>query len=114
MSLKDEGVLFSSKFLSDSNSLQYLDKYFEALASILMLNKSVDDDIGEDESVSKILKVFNEFIRCCHQSVSRFFSTNFSHFEQLKKNFLLVPNSFFFSVCQYLLKEICRFGIRDC
>ena len=58
MSPKDEGVLFSSKFLSDSNSLQYLDKYFEALASILMLNKSVDDGIGEDESVSKILKVF--------------------------------------------------------
>ena len=59
---KDEGVLFSSKFLSDSNSLQYLDKYFEALASILMLNKSIDDGIGEDESVSKILKVFKVHI----------------------------------------------------
>ena len=62
MSLKDEGVLFSSKFLSDSNSLLYLDKYFEALASILMLNKSIDDGIGEDESVSKILKVFKVHI----------------------------------------------------
>ena len=73
MSLKDEGVLFSSKFLSDSNSLQYLDKYFEALASILMLNKSIDDGIGEDESVSKILKVFKEFMGCFHELFPQFF-----------------------------------------
>jgi hypothetical protein len=43
-----------------------------------------------------------EFIRCFYQFVSRIYSAYFSQFEQLKKktNFLLVQNSFFFSVCQ--------------
>ena len=48
------------------------------------------------------IRTYNKFIRWFHQFVSRIFSTNFSKFEQLKKetNFLLVQKSFFFSVCQ--------------
>ena len=52
---KDEGALFSSKFMIDTNSLQYLDKYFDALASILLFNKT--GDFVEDGYDSKILKV---------------------------------------------------------
>ena len=53
----------------------------------------------------RYVKNINGFIRCFHQFVSLIFSTNFSHFEQLKKitNFLLVQNRFLFSVC--LLKK---------
>ena len=52
---KDEGALFSSKFITDPNCLQYLDKYFDALSSILLFNKT--GNFGEEGNVSKILKV---------------------------------------------------------
>ena len=59
-----------------------------------------------------------EFIKCFHQFISRIFSTNFSQFEQLKPNFFLVQNSFFFLVCKLKQKyrkiflKNCRIGIR--
>ena len=44
-----------------------------------------------------LLLIYNEFIGCFHQFVSRIFSNNCSQFEQLKKktNFLLVQNGSF-------------------
>ena len=52
---KDEGALFSSRFITDPNCLQYLDKYFDALSSILLFNKT--GNFGEEGDVSQILKV---------------------------------------------------------
>ena len=61
---KDEGALFSSKFITDANCLQYLDKYFDALASILLLNKT--GNYEEEGSISRILKVFLEKLYSLH------------------------------------------------
>jgi hypothetical protein len=50
----------------------------------------------------------NEFITCFYQFVSRFFFTNSSQFEQLKKKtyFLLVKKQVSFSsVCQLIMKS---------
>ena len=59
---KDEGALFSSKFITDPNCLQYLDKYFDALTSILLFNKT--GNFGEEGNVSKILKVMYILLNC--------------------------------------------------
>ena len=64
------------------------------------------------------LCLYNEFVRCPSPIWFANFSTNFSQFEQLKKktNFLLVQNSFFFSLpveTEIYVRKIRRFVIQD-
>ena len=64
--------------------VEVVDKFFE-------LTESKGEAAQENQTS-------NEFITCFHQFVSRFFFTNFSQFEQLKKKtyFLLVKHRFHF------------------
>ena len=65
---------------------------------LLVFNMHQNCNVNKNkrQKSKKLKRVCNEFIRCFHQFFSPIFSTDFSQFEQLKKNrkFLLVQNIF--------------------
>ena len=62
----------------------FIGRPWSVISFILLLKMDVTD--------KELVEIYNEFIRCFYQFVSRIFSTNFSQFDKLKMktNFLLV------------------------